>query len=80
MNENLPTFVVLITQGFGNMQALSARFWGSGFLPSEHQGCKLRSGGDPVLYLKDPDGLEFELYCETEEEGNEETLRRDLGA
>jgi hypothetical protein len=56
-NANLPTFVVLITQGFGNMQALSARFWGSGFLPSEHQGCKLRSGGDPVLYLKDPEGV-----------------------
>jgi hypothetical protein len=56
-NANLPTFVVLITQGFGNMQALSARFWGSGFLPSEHQGCKLRSGGDPVLFLKDPDGV-----------------------
>jgi len=57
MNDNLPTFVVLITQGFGNMQALSARFWGSGFLPSEHQGCKLRSGGDPVLYLADPPGV-----------------------
>lgn len=56
-NANLPSFVVLITQGFGNMQALSARFWGSGFLPSEHQGCKLRSGGDPVLYLKDPPGV-----------------------
>ncbi|MHC4910955.1 MAG: DUF1501 domain-containing protein [Planctomycetota bacterium] len=39
------------------MQALSARFWGSGFLPSEHQGCKLRSGGDPVLYLNDPKGI-----------------------
>ena len=57
MNEDLPSFVVLITQGFGNMQALSARFWGSGFLSSEHQGCKLRSGGDPVLYLKDPPGV-----------------------
>ncbi|MCC6408636.1 MAG: DUF1501 domain-containing protein, partial [Planctomycetes bacterium] len=57
MNANLPTFVVLITQGLGNMQALSARFWGSGFLPSEHQGCKLRSAGDPVLYLKDPEGV-----------------------
>ncbi|MDZ4755281.1 MAG: DUF1501 domain-containing protein [Phycisphaerae bacterium] len=56
-NANLPTFVVLITQGIGNMQALSARFWGSGFLPSEHQGCKLRSAGDPVLYLKDPAGV-----------------------
>jgi hypothetical protein len=57
-NANLPAFVVLITQGLGNMQALSARFWGSGFLPSEHQGCKLRSAGDPVLFLKDPSGLE----------------------
>jgi uncharacterized protein (DUF1501 family) len=57
-NANLPTFVVLITQGVGNMQALSARFWGSGFLPSEHQGCKLRSAGDPVLYLKDAEGLQ----------------------
>lgn len=56
-NANLPTFVVLISQGFGNTQALSARFWDSGFLPSEHQGCKLRSAGDPVLYLKDPPGV-----------------------
>ncbi len=59
-NANLPTFAVLITQGFGNMQALSARFWGSGFLPSEHQGCRLRSAGDPVLYLKDPAGVSRE--------------------
>ncbi len=57
-NANLPTFVVLISQGFGNMQALSARFWGCGFLPSEHQGCKLRGSGDPVLFLRDPAGVE----------------------
>ncbi|MBL8752072.1 MAG: DUF1501 domain-containing protein [Planctomycetes bacterium] len=56
-NQDLPTFVVLITQGFGNMQALAARFWGNGFLPGQHQGCKLRSSGDPVLYLRDPDGV-----------------------
>ena len=56
-NKDLPTFVVMITQGFGNMQALAARFWGNGFLPSEHQGCKLRSSGDPVLYLSDPPGV-----------------------
>lgn len=57
LNRDLPTFVVLITQGFGNMQALAARFWGSGFLPSEHQGTRLRSSGDPVLYLADPPGV-----------------------
>ena len=56
-NENLPAFVVLISQGFGNQQALSARMWGSGFLPSEHQGCRLRAGADPVLYLRDPAGV-----------------------
>jgi hypothetical protein len=58
VNANLPAFAVLITQGLGNMQALSARFWGNGFLPSEHQGCKLRSGADTVLYLRDPPGVE----------------------
>ena len=56
-SSNLPSFVVLISQGFGNMQALSARFWGSGFLPSEHQGCPLRAGDEPVLYLRDPAGV-----------------------
>ena len=60
MNSDLPTFVVMITQGIGNMQALSARFWGSGFLPSEHQGCKLRAGRDAVLHLRDPDGVSRE--------------------
>jgi hypothetical protein len=57
VNQDLPAFVVLITQGVGNMQALSARFWGTGFLPSEHQGCQLRSGKDAVLYLQNPDGV-----------------------
>ena len=57
MNADLPAFVVLISQGFGNMQALSARFWGNGFLPGKHQGVKLRSSGDPVLYLEDPEGV-----------------------
>ena len=56
-NNNMPTFVVMISQGFGNMQALYSRLWGSGFLPSEHQGVQFRASGDPVLFLKDPDGV-----------------------
>ncbi len=60
MNADLPAFVVLITQGVGNMQALSSRFWGSGFLPSEHQGCRFHGGANPVLYLRDPDGVSRE--------------------
>jgi hypothetical protein len=80
-NANLPSFVVLITQGFGNMQALSARFWGSGFLPSEHQGCKLRSAGDPVLYLKDPEGVtraDRRRMLDLVGELNERELKRSL--
>ncbi|MDA1008280.1 MAG: DUF1501 domain-containing protein [Planctomycetota bacterium] len=57
LSNDLPSFVVLITQGIGNMQALGARFWGSGFLPSQHQGCRFRAGKDAVLYLRDPDGV-----------------------
>ena len=55
-NENLPAFVVLITPGKVD-QPLYARLWGSGFLPSQHQGVQFRSGKEPVLYLNNPDGV-----------------------
>jgi uncharacterized protein (DUF1501 family) len=81
MNSDLPTFVVMITQGIGNMQALSARFWGSGFLPSEHQGCKLRAGRDAVLHLRDPDGVSREdrrLMLDLAAKMNEEEFAESL--
>ncbi len=56
-NENLPSFVVLVTKEKGG-QPLVSRLWGNGFLPSKHQGVRFRSGADPVLYLKDPAGLD----------------------
>ncbi|MCH7226792.1 DUF1501 domain-containing protein [Haloferula sp. A504] len=57
MNRNLPDFVVLVSKGdLANMQPLNARLWGNGFLPGRHQGVRLRSGSEPVLYLKDPTG------------------------
>ena len=57
-NDELPTFVVLISRGSGrpNCQPLYDRLWGSGFLPSRHQGVKFMASGDPVLYLNDPPG------------------------
>jgi hypothetical protein len=55
-NDNLPAFVVLITPGKVD-QPLYARLWGSGFLPSQHQGVQFRSGKDPVLYLANPAGV-----------------------
>ena len=59
-NDNLPAFIVMISQGSGNKtdQPIFSRLWGSGFLPSQHQGVRFRSGTDPVLYLSDPDGID----------------------
>lgn len=60
-NENLPSFVVLISMNKERPgQGLLARLWGSGFLPSEHQGVQFRGSGDPVLYLSDPKGISRE--------------------
>ncbi len=58
-NKNLPAFVVLHSTWSSRRaaQALYSRLWGSGFLPSKHQGVSLRSTGDPVLYLSDPPGV-----------------------
>ena len=57
-NQNLPAFIVMISQGSGNKtdQPIFSRLWGIGFLPSEHQGVRFRSGNDPVLYLNNPPG------------------------
>jgi len=59
-NPDLPAFCVLITRGKGG-QPLYQRLWGSGFLPVRHQGVCLRAGGDPVLYLDDPPGMDSGL-------------------
>lgn len=58
MSRNLPTFVVMTSRGTGRAagQPLYDRLWGSGFLPSKHQGVKLRAAEDPVLYLANPAG------------------------
>jgi uncharacterized protein (DUF1501 family) len=59
-NSSLPAFVVLLSRGSAARPAdpLYARLWGSGFLPSNHQGVAFRSTGDPVLYLSNPPGLD----------------------
>ena len=56
-NQDLPAFVVMVTKDKGG-QPLVSRLWGSGFLPSRHQGVQFRSGKDPVLYLSNPDGID----------------------
>ena len=59
-NQNLPAFVVMTASWTGRKeaQAIYNRLWGSGFLPSKHQGVALRSNGDPVLFLSNPAGVD----------------------
>src|SRR5216117_1323712 len=61
-NQNLPAFVVLISQAnaLNPDQPLFSRLWGNGFLPSKYQGVRFRAGADPVLYLDDPPGISKE--------------------
>lgn len=61
MNKDLPDFVVMPSafwSGKVNVQALYSRLWGSGFLPSKHQGVALQAAGDPVLFLSNPNGVD----------------------
>ncbi len=64
MNKDLPDFVVLPSafwSGRVNVQALYARLWGSGFLPSQHQGTSFQTTGDPVLFLSNPAGVDRDI-------------------
>ena len=57
MNEDLPHYVVMHAKTSFAEQSLFNRLWGTGFMPAEHQGMLMRSQGDPVLYLGNPDGV-----------------------
>jgi hypothetical protein len=60
--ENLPGFVVLVSNGKGGqMQPIAARQWSAGLLPSKFQGVKFNSIGDPVLYINNPPGVNHKL-------------------
>jgi hypothetical protein len=89
-NENLPTFVAMVSQGSGKNpgQPIFSRLWGSGFLPSSHQGVGFRPGANPVLYLQDPPGVAREQrrallddlarlnHLEASRSGDPETIAR----
>jgi len=56
-SDNLPGFVVMTSVGGRNPQPIASRQWASGFLPSRFQGVEFQSTGDPVYYLRNPDGV-----------------------
>jgi hypothetical protein len=62
-NKDLPGFVVLVS-GENNPDGGKA-CWGSGFLPTVHQGVEFRSQGDAVLFVTDPDGVPREVRRDT---------------
>ena len=60
--DNLPGFVVLVSQGNGGqMQPIAARQWSAGILPSKFQGVRFNSVGDPVLYITNPRGISRDM-------------------
>ena len=63
LNENLPTFVVLVADPTNKeqLQAISGKLWTAGYLPGEHAGVALRSKGDPILYINNPPGVPAEV-------------------
>jgi hypothetical protein len=58
-NRDLPGFIVFMSGG--SLPSAGKSGWGNGFLPSVYQGVQCRTGGDPVLYLSDPEGMDRAL-------------------
>ena len=65
--HDLPAFMVLTSIGSCKRtpQPVSSRLWGSGFLPSQYQGVKLQSVGDPILCVSNPPGLDLNIQSRT---------------
>jgi hypothetical protein len=64
--QDLPGFIVVVSSGKGGqMQPIAARQWSSGFLPSRFQGVKFNSIGDPVLYIKNPQGVDTNIQADS---------------
>jgi len=57
---DLPGFVVMTSTDEARTcgQLFYEHYWSSGFIPSRFQGVRFRGGGDPVLYLGDPAGMD----------------------
>ena len=69
MNNNLPSFIVLVSGG--KTPDAGKSVWGSGFLPTVYQGVQCRDEGDPVLYVSNPNGMSRDLRKKTIDAINE---------
>ena len=64
-SEDLPAFVVMISNGKPSSIPIYDRMWGSSFLPSKYQGVRFGGANEPVLYLKDPPGVSRKMRRRT---------------
>ncbi len=64
--DDLPTYVAMTSRDKEAScgQIFYDHYWGSGFLPTVHQGVKFRGSGNPVLYVDDPAGIDRQLRRE----------------
>lgn len=67
LNQNLPTFVVLIAKSTNTeqLQAIGNRLWSAGFLPGEHAGVQFRTAGDPIMFINNPQGVDDKVRRKT---------------
>ena len=56
-NANLPSFVAMVSAGTPAGQGVDGGIFGSGFLPSHHQGVLFSPGEQPVPYISNPEGV-----------------------
>jgi hypothetical protein len=78
-NKDLPAYVVMLSYGGGHAQPVADRHWGSGFLPTQHQGVRFQGSGDPVRYLSDPHGCDRDTrHLMVDELGQLNRMRYDV--
>lgn len=56
-SQDLPGYMVLLSDDGHGLEGAGSSLWGSGFMPSDHRGVSFRNVGDPVLHLSNPHGI-----------------------
>lgn len=56
-SQNMPGYLVLLSDDGHGLEGAGSSLWGSGFMPSVYRGVSFRNSGDPVLYLRPPAGI-----------------------
>lgn len=55
--NDLPSYIIMTSEGGGQAQPISSRQWSNGYLPGKYQGVQFNSKGDAVHYINNPAGI-----------------------